>query len=460
MSDTAHLLRDLQAGGINRRAFVTRALALGASFSAIDIMLQACGGGGSGGAASSTTPIKWSTWAGAQSAKRFQAFTDKYNADHKTNVKFLAIPSYDEYLPKILAELNAGIAPDVFYAADEHIIKLIKNQTIAELTPLLTGSSSQIKQDDYFPGLWGAAKTHSGKLYGIPVDCNPLVVWYNKKVLAQAGISEMPADLYAQGQWTRDAFQEMLNKLQAVKKTGYVLDNDSMMYHYSWVLNNGGQIYDNDGYGNFVANQDAKSIEIFQWLADNVRAKKITYGATLPSNQGVDLMFMANQVGFLTEGRYYLSEFKDARSRGLDYDIAPIPSNAGKGGIAGVFLAYIVMNKKTKNPDAAYQFLSNYVYKDGEILRLKDDGNAVPSVKGADQVVLDGSDPMHAQYLLDARNNGFATFASEMGTPGLSADIVSAFDQVFLKGADVQATLDKVATMVNPRIKEAQSLLQ
>jgi multiple sugar transport system substrate-binding protein len=455
MNDPFSLVQDLQAGRISRRDFIARAFALGISSAGIAALLQSCGSSSTGSGGNS---IKWSTWAGANDAKRFQAFTDRFNADHKTHVQFIAIPSYDDYLPKILAELNAGLAPDVFYAADEHIIKFVQTQTITELTPLLSNSTSPVKPDDYFSGLWGAARTHGGKIYGIPTDCNPIVMWYNKKVLAQAGITEMPADLFEQGKWTRDAFQEMLDKVHAINKYGYILDNDSMLYHYSWVVGNGGTVYDKDGYGDFVANQDPKAIEIFQWLAQNVRAKKMVYAATFSSNQGEDLMFMANQVAFLSVGRYYLSEFQ--QTKGLEYDIAPLPSTSGKMTPTGVFLAYIVMNKKTRNPNLAFDFLTSYVSKDGESFRLKNDGNAVPSVQGADQVVLAGNDPQHAQYMIDARNIGFATFPSEMGTPGLSADIVSTFDPVFLRGADVQATLDKAATMINARIKQAQSLLQ
>ncbi|GCE51379.1 multiple sugar transport system substrate-binding protein [Thermosporothrix hazakensis] len=440
----------------NRRTFLSHSLALGASLAGIGTLLQSCGGGN----ANSNGAIKWSTWAGAKTSKRLQEFTDRYNRDHNANVKFAPIPSYDDYLPKILTQLNGGIAPDVFYAADEHIIKLIQNKTIEELTPLLAKSDSVVKESDYFPGMWGAARTRSGKIYGIPVDCNPIVLWYNKKVLQEAGITEMPAELYKQGKWTRDVFQQMIDKITANKKRGYILASDSMLYHYSWAINNGGRIYDKDGYGDFIADQDPKTVEAFEWLAENVRAKKFAYASSLPSNQSEDLMFTANQVGFLSAGRYYLSTFKGARAKGLDYDIVPMPGTDGKSRPTGIFLAYIVLNKKTKNPAEAYKFLSNYVSKDGETLRLKDAGDAVPSVKGADQVVLDGNDPVHAQHLLDARNTGFATFASEMGTPGLSLDIVSAFDPVFLKGADVKTTLGKVAAMVNPRIKQAQSLLQ
>ncbi len=81
---------------------------------------------------------------------------------------------------KLLTQLSGGTAPDVFYAGDGTIAKMIQNQTIAELTPYLK-SGDNVKESDFIQGLWGAAKKDD-KVYGVPVDCNPLILWYNKKI--------------------------------------------------------------------------------------------------------------------------------------------------------------------------------------------------------------------------------------------------------------------------------------
>ncbi|MFD0961588.1 hypothetical protein [Paenibacillus chungangensis] len=49
----------------------------------------------------------------------------------------------------------------------------------------------------------------------MPVDNNPVLFWYNETALQEAGITEMPADLYEQGNWNWDVFQDMLVKLKA-----------------------------------------------------------------------------------------------------------------------------------------------------------------------------------------------------------------------------------------------------
>jgi multiple sugar transport system substrate-binding protein len=331
------------------------------------------------------------------------------------------------------------------------VAQLTKDKTVVELTPLLNGSSSAEKPDDFYSGLWGAAKTPDGKIYGVPVDCNPIVLWVNKSVLQNAGVTTLPNDLYAQGKWTRDAFQSMIEQVHSKGQYGYILDDWDLVW-YSWVSTNGGTVYDNNGNGKFVAHQDSKAVEAFKWLSDNVRAKNIIFAGTLPKGQGTDLSFMAKQAAFVAAGRWYLPEFKQVKSS-LAYDVVPVPATTGKPiEPAGVALAYMVLNNQSKYQDQAFQFLTNFVSAAGQTFRLSGGGNAVPSIKGPDQVVLQGNDPAHAQVFLDTRNIGYALPASESRVAGLQTDIQNAIDAIWFKNADVQATLSKVAAMVNSRI--------
>lgn len=442
-----------QNGRVNRRGFMKQALASGISFSGIAAVLQSCG---SGGGAGSSNAITWATWGNTGEIARFQAYTSKYNADHKASAKLVPIPDYNQYGAKILTELNGGVGPDVFYAGDTQIAKFIQNHTIADLTSLLSGGKSQEKASDFNPGLWGAAKTKSGKIYGVPTDCNPHVLWYNKKVLQQVGITNDPATLASQGKWTRDTFVGMLEKAHAKGKYGFILDDEPSRY-WNWATTEGGKIYDENGFGNFIAQDDPISLQTLNWLVQGVRSKLMLFGATLPNGQGDDLPFIGDQVAFVAAGRWFLPEFK--QTKGLQYDIVPYPTTSGKLGPANISTAYIVLNKRSKQMDAAFDFLTNFVSVTGQTLRLQGGGNAVPSITGPENVVLSGNDPAHAQSFLDARNIGYALFSAEMGTPGLTDDIKSALEPVWLQGADLKTALGKVAQMANPRIQQAQSLL-
>lgn len=445
------LMDEFQAGRIDRRTFIRRAVAVGISLSSIEAFMAACGSSSGGG----STSIKWSNWANTGEIQRFKDFTANYNKTHNTNVQYSFVPTANNnYFSKILTELNGGNAPDAFYVGDGDIGKLVANQTVMQLDTLLSSSKSKSNASLFAPGLWGAAKTQSGKIFGVPVDCNPLLLWYNEKVLQDAGITTMPADVYSAGQWTRDAFQQMIEKIHAKGKYGFVLDAWSLQY-YAWATTNGGKIYDKNGYGDFIAMDDPKSLDAFQWLANQVRAKTMIYAGSLPKGQGSDLALLSGQTGFISVGRWDLPEFKTG---GIQYDCVPFPTPTGKIGPAPVALAYMVINKKTKLQDQAFDFLTNYVSPAGQAFRLSGGGNAVPSVQAAaaEKVVTDGNDPKHAQYLLDARNAGYGLFPAEGNAAGLTDDIKTALDPVWLQGKDVKTALAGIATMAAPRIAKGQ----
>ena len=450
MSTTHDLMQDLQRGNIGRREFIARALALGVSLSGIEAILQSCGGSSSG--TPGATSITWSTFGSASELDRFTKFTTDFNSKHPNiQAQLVPIPSAADYPAKILTELTSHTAADVFQAGDQDIARYIKANLVLELTSLLTGPKSQSKPDDFYPGLWGTAKTPDGKIYGVPTDCNSWILWVNKSVLQQAGVTTMPSDLYTQGQWNRNAFQSMIQQVHSKGQYGYILDDLDYVL-YSWVTSNGGTVYDNNGNGKFVANQDPKAVEAFQWLENNIRAKNITFGGTLPKGQGTDLSFMAKQVAFISAGRWYLPEFKQVGS-GLAYDIVPFPPNTGKKiEPAEVGVGYLVINAATKHPNEAFEFLTNYVSVAGQTFRLSGGGNALPALKGADQVVLQGNDPAHAQIFLDTRNIGYAPPASQSRSPGLESDLLTVLDNIWFKGADVQTTLNKAAALANSQI--------
>lgn len=447
------LMEEFQAGRIGRRSFLRRAMALGLSLSSIEALMAACTGANSGGGSGSS--IKWSNWANTGEIQRFQDFTANYNKTHNTNVSYTFVPSANNnYFTKILTELNGGNAPDVFYVGDGDIGKLVTNQSVVQLNSLLNGSSAKEKATDFAPGLWGAAKTQTGKIFGVPVDCNPLLLWYNEKVLQDAGITTMPADVYKQGQWTRDAFTQMIDKIKANGKYGYVLDAWPLVW-YTWATANGGTVYDKNGYGNFIAQDNPKALDTFTWLATQVRQKTMVYAGSLPKGQGNDLALISGQTGFISVGRWDLPEFKTA---GIKYDCVPFPSSSGKLAPGGVALAYMVINKKTKLMSQAFDFLTNFVSPQGQTFRLQGGGNAVPSIESAatEKVVTDGNDPAHAQYLIDTRNAGYGLYPAEGFAAGLSTDIQTAMDPVFLQGKDVKTALAGVATMADPRIAKGQ----
>jgi multiple sugar transport system substrate-binding protein len=393
--------------------------------------------------------VTWTSWGNTGEVANLREFNDAYNASQSEVVAVYNPMPIDGYSAKLLTQLNAGTAPDLFYTEDSQTSLLIENQVVADLTELLSSEASQSRPEQFAGDLWGPAETPDGRLYGVPVDCNPLVIWYNKTLLQEAGVTELPADLYEAGTWNWETFQSMLDAANASGKRGLVLD-DWWALRYSWVTNNGGTIYAD---GRFVANEDPKSMEAFQWIADNIAAETIAFSGSLPEGQGADAMFMSNQLAFVSLGRWGLPLFR--QNANLDCDIVPYPTNTGnKIEPSGVAVAYWMMNANTPNPDQAFAFYTHFVSPEGQQARLDTGGNAVPSIEGVEDVVLSDDQPEHKQYFLDARDIGYGPLREEAGTPGLSTRINDLFSALWLDGGDVQAALDEIATTANTMIEE------
>jgi len=436
-------LDDLSAARLSRRSFVR---SVAGSAGALGLATRGAT------AQADKAKIVWSTFGTLDELTRFTDFNTEFMTRHPDiESEFVAVPSYTEYHSKILTQLGAGQGPDVFYVSDEYIGRFVASGQLLDLTDLLSGPDSQSRPDDFFEGLWGGAKTPEGRIFGVTNDCNPMVLWFNKPALTEAGIEDDPLALRDAGDWTWDAFTAMTDKLPEAGKHGAVFYN-SFLNNYSLIRANGGQVYDESG--KFVASQDPKSVEALRFIYDNIKSKNFTYANALAQGQGPDALFISGQAGFESAGRWLLPTAKDTLPPDA-YDIVTWPTTTGNATEPGaVATSFLVINANTPHQAEAFQFLTEFVSKYGQIFRLQGGGNAVPSIKRADEVVLEDELPAHAQIFLDVRENGFVLPAEETRVAGLPQDILKGLEPLWLGEGDFEATVESLGKMVNERLAE------
>lgn len=401
---------------ISNKALAAAALALTATVTAA---CSGSGGGTTGGGASAggKVTIRWSTWGSAEDVALYKGFNDDFMKRHPNIVlKMETVPKYEDYHPKLLTQLTSKTAPDVFFVGDDNVGKFVAAGVLSPLNDKLAGPDSKSKPEDFSEGIYGGAKK-DGQIYGVPNDTNPEVLWYGKKALKEAGITEDPAELNAAGKWTMAKYLEMNAKLKAAGKAGSLFWN---WYGstYSVIGGFGGKVWDG---GRFVATTDPKSRKALETLAKGYADKTFLSADVLPASNGANTQFLKGTAGFFAGGRWMI----DVVKKGGDlpnYDIVPFPSETGQPIPGAVAASYLALNKDSKNAKEAFTFLTEFVSKEGQLLRLKG-GGAVPSVKGAEQIVLEGNYPAHAQTLLDVRDTGFANYPEEVAVPGLTKEI-------------------------------------
>lgn len=391
--------------------------------------------------------LVFSTWGnpGEQELQKgfAQQISDKYDT---FNVEYRGIPT--DYMTKILTQLNGGTAPDIFYVDMPVVSTFVDNGSIQDLAPFLSSDASLSDPADFADGLWGTARTDDGQIFGVPVDCNPYVLWYNQTLLEEVGVTKTPAAMYEDGEWTWEAFTTICQQLVDAGRSGYVLDA-GWDDRYSWISANGATPYTD---GRFTGHEDPAFVEAVQFQVDNVHSGLFSFSGVLPQGAGKDALIQGGGAGFASYGRWLAPQVRDSDSV---FDIVPFPSNTDQQlNPHPVACAVITMNAATDHPDEAFQFLTNWVSSEGQLMRLDGQGNAVPSIAGAEDVVLNDPFPEHRQFLLDTRETGFVIYDDEARIPGLMGEINAAFEIMFVEDGDVQEQLNEMADTVNSMIDE------
>ena len=403
--------------------------------------------GTAGGSSAPSGTVVWSTWGDASELTRFKQFDDDFMKRYPSiKVTLQPVASYSDYHTKLLAELTSHTAPDVFYIGDDKIGTFTTAGVLAPLDDLMNGPTSETKSSDFYPGLFGAAQI-DGVTYAAPNDVNPDVLWYDKTALAAAGITDDPATLAASNQWTTAKFLQMNDQLKAANLMGTMVWS-YWSTPYSWISAQDGTVYNDQG--QFVGNSDPKTVAAVTTLGQYFQDGKFIVADDLPDSPGPDTLFVTHKAGFYIEGRYGISTVQGANVAD-SYDIVRWPTVDGSARPTGTAASYLAINKETKNMDAAFLFWTEFLSAQGQIFRLGGAGNAVPSIKGADQVVLDTNYPPHAQTFLDMRDIGFVNYPTEAKIAGLPDDINDLMLQLYSGKADAQSTLDQIAALVSSK---------
>jgi multiple sugar transport system substrate-binding protein len=426
--------------GVDRRTVLKAGMFAGLALTAAPA-LAACGGGSGGGAG-----LKWSGWDGPPASNRFREYSEKMTKKLGVEVSYQQVVG--DYLSKLLTQLSGGAAPAAFYVGDIYMAKLIETKQVLDLSKYLNSGDAAVKLDDFHEGLYQWCKPANGGsgLYGLPVDCNPTVFWFNKDVLADAGVSTDPAAQFEAGTWTQDALTNMLEKLRAKGKKGLMLGGGNWFDWFGWMSTFGGTLFDESGKA--VFDDDPKSQEALAWLFEQLKSGNMIYAGSLPEGQGAEPLFFAEQVGAITTGRTVLPNLKKLK---FDYDMAPYPSLSGKDVMpVPVNTAALSVNARTKDQAKALEFLGNFVSPAGQKFRLSGGGNAVPSVKGLDGIVTEDDAPAHGSLFNDIAANGYAVPPALSANATVLSELPGMVDKMFKAGNETPKSFSgKLVRLIN-----------
>ncbi|WP_433189786.1 sugar ABC transporter substrate-binding protein [Actinoallomurus sp. CA-150999] len=264
------------------------------------------GGNDQGGAAQGGTFTVWDPYPQYDNGSDWVKLLDKCGAQAGVSVKRTGFDTSD-LTNKVLLAAQQGNAPDVL-VVDNPVVS-----TLAEGGILTTTAENKLDTSAIAPNLLAAGQ-RGGKTYGVPIGANTLALYYNKKVLAKAGV-----DIASVKDWT--SLTAALQKVKAVGKKGITFSaigtEEGSFQFLPWFWGSGANLTKLD------SPEGVSAATLWtDWLKKGYAPNSVINNTQTTSWQE----FAAGDYAFAENGTWQLANAKKA---GLSYGIIPIPGRNG-----------------------------------------------------------------------------------------------------------------------------------
>ena len=280
-----------------------------------------------GGVHAKETVIWWDFLGGGDGIRMKKLIAD-FNAEHKDTIEIQGttldwgVPFYT----KVQTSAAVGEGPDIMTYHASRIPLAIDQGTLTEIT------ADDLKtiglgEADFAPATWAAAHGADGKLYALPFDTHPIVLYYNKTLLEKAGLigdNGLPKDLNG-----IDNFTAAMEKVKAAgAKWGLSTYNSNGDFAYRTIYSLFGQ---QDGValsdkGEWFAGDNAdKLAKALQVVSDWVKNKVSPPYTDYPSTVA---LFTSGQAAFMINGVWEvptMNDLADQKKLGFEWGAIELP---------------------------------------------------------------------------------------------------------------------------------------
>ncbi len=356
------------------------------------LVLLALGGLSCSKPTDTRTELHIATWSGAGEDNDYFRLVNQIYHDFERNNPGIRIVIENmpgsEYVPKTMLSHIANVTPDVVILDASSSALFMKNGVLQDISGYLV-SDKDLHRDDFFENTL-LAGTNGGKLYSIPVDFTPMVMYYNKDLFDAAKVA------YPKNGWSFEDFEETSAKLTTglanQNKKAFVISS-WMPGWVMWLWNNGGSVLDPTGTkatGTLDSAQNAEVIGYLKNLVDKGYAPKLSEVAAA----GVE-PFANGDVAMAISGHWSITTYKSSKVDWTRLGVVSMPTKL-KSPVTVYYESGLGIGNGCKHPDAAWKFIKHFCsYKNQ--LRYNSSGIAVCARK--DVAKNRAKDPIESDFI-------------------------------------------------------------
>lgn len=476
------LQRGVEAGMLSRREALMRLAALGVTSSAALSVLAACGGGDreaqtpeGRGATEDPTPgadvfsdaeaqrlnesLDWpspivepgeqvtitvaSQWA-ADFLKRQEQF-DAFFTERHPNIQVRRENTpFTEFLQKYVAQAAGGTLPDLMYCHYSWAQNFIRQGTFAGIDDYVSRQRDFARDDFTGPSL--SYFERDGGLYGIPYDCGPKMLYFNKDIF-DAGNLEYPTE-----DWTVDDMFDAAVKLTSgegpEKKfglSGVPAPIADLAPQHLMVF---GGLYLDEDETTCLIHEDGARQALEPWFELLHTHGAVPSPADVQAQQQVE-PFGAGLAAMGVNG-YWASGTLN-RDAQFNWGVAGLPAGPNGRFTSAIGSGYAITSGSSQK-DAAWVYLNEFLSSAGQIFMFGSTGANSPSRSSAWQSYIDSGAAPGAE-LFEEVMNSYATSDGVMRQP-TSPEVINTATAIWdqMKGGSVQveAGLREISDQIDP----------
>jgi len=307
--------------------------------------------------------------------------TDRLLADFQAKNPHITVEqlgvNFFDYWTKLSTAMAAGSGPDLALNDTSTVPSRAKTGAILSTDEFIARDGVQL--DDYFPVLVDRM-TYEGKMYGMPNDTDVRVLYYNKKMFADAGLdpNTPPAN------WDElEQYADKLTKWNDNKMLDVIGFSPALGNLHFWTLawTNGGDFWDDEGKPTFNTPENLEALQWEKQIQDKYGVKAMSAFNSQASALGFS-PFIAGKAAMIVDVNNLYNEIQ-TRAPDLDFGVAPIPYKANPASWSAGFSLELVNNKDDKRAAAAWELMKYLTSAEVQVQIHEASGSLVSNVKAA-----------------------------------------------------------------------------
>lgn len=272
----------------------------------------------------------WTLLSGGDGA-RMSELVRRFNASQReVRVVSTTLKWGEPFYTKLITSSVVGAGPDIATVHLSRMTNLAGGGVLRPIAPQELADAG-LNPADFYPRQWTKSQ-HAGRTYAIPLDLHPLVLYYNKTLVGQAGLLDETGSLKPiQG---IDALTNAFRAVrQATGRPGMTMESSQSSYAIwrlwiSMLAQRNAPLIQNGRFAYGPAGVDSLA-KVAGWFKAGYAQPGLDYPASTSQ-------FMGGNAGFMINGVWEVPEMVRATRQGtlgFEYGIVPLPRMYGNDSV-------------------------------------------------------------------------------------------------------------------------------